>query len=250
MSEAHGSGPGRGILAPILFRLTLQEEVKDSEAMGKLPDREDMAAMLADVQRNKEVAVPLYARLRDTLGDRVLGRLERKARAILDETRELIESGRLPIGLPWATLLPLVVALPAKTADDDEASMQATLSAVFEQALNGLHEEDAMLFARCVDRWLASTPEADPSLVLAVRRLRELPAQPTFEMFDFELLRHGLRRGPEAILVGEHELFGRFEDLSDPALFSELGDLLEQQGYPALAVRTRALKPLPARRRP
>ena len=245
IAEQGSIGLESSILPPILMRLTLHDGFEALQVRDRLTAGGGEEVL--DLLREGDSAPPsLWRRIRGIVGDKGLRRMMRQAQAMTDELRLFIEQGGMPVGLPMPTLLPLLVRLPVASdeADRDKDEEIAEISRAFEAALDSLCAEDAELFGRALDGWLAEPGDADPETVAKVRLLRALPTQQVFQMFDFVLLKHCSRLEPALVVDGEVELLDDFERLEDPVLLRAYAELLAREGLPEIAARTAGLAEL------
>ena len=224
-------------LVAVVFRLTAAEAVQAGGLVQDAAERLNLGdANAEDLLAHKGEIDDVVQELVAGASPETLRQIERQWEKTIAPVREAIRDGRFPPLLPMASVLPTVVTVRARA--QPRPGKEATHEAV-QRSIDALGEEDAALYGASLDRWLAEYADgADAGIVEQVELVRMLVTDGSLAALDWELVMAALRHGlPETLPDEGLAVAALLDDTGAPSVagLEGYGDLLRENGYPALA---------------
>lgn len=240
--------PDADILGAMLFDVTVRDNMDLFTAVeyltNRLTDAEDPELLFKKViNRDEDVESEIRNMLQD-MDPQQLEILYDSFNTQLERTKDFIEDERLPVSLPHATTLPFSVRLFLQQEKDEESSKQE-IQGWFIDCLEQIGPEDLKIFGMFLDEWLLEDDHSDLLMSASIQFIRRLIDNGSLEPLDRLLLLDYYKRDTHReYLEGEEDVYPFATDEEEDALGEKLeryADYLEEQGYPAIAERTREL---------
>jgi len=234
-------GEGPSPLLPLLVLASARERAADDGPHRLLPEDTwlDAAVQGLIAAMDRAVADRAERRARAQAEPELVAAAFALGERLQAGVDEALRSGCFPVRLPYATLLPLLIPVRLAGSGLDEVGFRELL----DRAVQAVEAEDLRLYSVVLGHWLeAHAGEASLSLLRAVGVQLLLCQGRAPGPIGRVPLVDALQHGGSCVLDGEAELLARLaRDHALPSFLEDFGDLLDGQGYPSLARRTRRL---------
>jgi hypothetical protein len=230
------------ILIPMLFRRAIGEIVEPTNIFAKISKKIRKAAK----ERFKTGETPSEEEVNDfwdSLSDADKDSAAEAATELADAIWQAIRSGKLPVGLPFATILPLY-SLASKM---DSLGKDAVCDQMLDLMKNGeekMTSDDYRLYDDILCEWLRQNDDMSEEADLVNMTVSLVKGRALKGMIPGLLV--GTMRGqiPQSHLPGEEAIIASWgkelQGMNEEELL-KYAEFMEAKGYPQIAKRTREL---------